>query len=217
MEKFCPDGKNWFSLLTRIICDTEPATGGPVDVAYMFGQTAQNQGSALKALASLWFGKKVKQIAISSMGAIKDCHPGYPSWKKELMAAGVPESEFCAVDPAPDLPPCTDSEARGLVALAKESGWKSIFVVSPPLHIVRAFISTVSAVRKAGADMLVYSKPGAADNWQETVVHSQCVAKGPRKDLLSGELERILRYHDQGNLMSAEEVLAYLDWRDAQK
>jgi hypothetical protein len=45
-------------------------------------------------------------------------------------------------------------------------------------------------------------------------VHSQGQARGARSELIGGELERIRKYHAQGDLASVEEVLEYLDERD---
>jgi hypothetical protein len=46
------------------------------------------------------------------------------------------------------------------------------------------------------------------------VVHSQGQTRGVRSELIGGELERIRKYHAQGDLASVEDVLDYLNKRD---
>lgn len=215
MGKFCSDGKTWFELLTRIICDTE--SGDIADSAYVFGQTSANQDSALLAAAALYQGKKTKNIVIGVLEGFGECYPGFEVWREKLAELGVPSEHIIAISIVGDPPANTNTEAKSFVRFALKNNWRRVYVVAPPIHVVRAFINTISANTFAGSGLMIYAHAGRPDAWQEEIVHSQCKARGRRKDLLFGELERIERYHEKADLVSAREILEYLDWRDAQK
>jgi len=78
------------------------------------------------------------------------------------------------------------------------------------MHALRAFATACSAVLQGGAPTALYSWVGDAQDWSETVTHSQGVATGPRVDLLDGELERIRRYAATGDIEPPARVLEYL-------
>ncbi|MBI2048864.1 MAG: YdcF family protein [Candidatus Liptonbacteria bacterium] len=198
-------------LITRILCDTAPRH--KVDAAYLFSETVDNEASVLKAAVFLYGLGPVNKLAVAHLGR-KFGYPGFRSWVKKLVAMGVPQKDVRLIPLAKDFPPSTDAEALGLVRYAKAKGWKSIYVVAPPLHQLRAFITTVSHAMKEKSDVKVYSFPGIPQSWEEHVVHSQGIQKGTRSELLAKELEKIERYYREGDLVSGEEVLGYLNKRD---
>ncbi len=63
--------------------------------------------------------------------------------------------------------------------------------------------------------LLLYSRPGSPQSWDETVVHSQGVLKARRAELIKAEMERIEKYRDKGDLASDDEIIRYLIMRDA--
>lgn len=198
-------------LITRILCDTAPRH--KVDVAYLFSETADNEASVLKAGVFLYGLGPVNKLAIAYLGK-KFGYPGFRSWVKKLVSMGIPQKDIYLIPLAKDFPPSTDAEALGLVRYAKANGWKSIYVVAPPLHQMRAFITTVSHAMREKSDIKIYSFPGIPQSWEEHVVHSQGIQKGTRSELLADELEKIEKYYRKGDLVSAEEVLEYLERRD---
>ena len=215
MAAFCSAEFRWFELLVRILCDARPALR-MMDVIYLYGQTEDNQSSTLARAVRLSKEARRPKVGIPLLGN-EAGFPGFEDWKRSLLSGGVAAERIVGVPLAEDLPPSTYSEALGLVRLARENGWERVCVVAPPLHIVSAFISTVSAVQRENYDLAAYSAPTNDVNWQRRVVHSQGVTTGTRKELLRGEFERLHRYHAKGDLVTAEEVLAYLDQRDAQE
>lgn len=198
-------------LVTRVFCDTAPKE--KVDAVYLYGQTPDNETSVLKAGVFLYGLGPAKMIAISASGAVAG-YPGFDGWKRKLIGMGVPDGDILGVPLSDDFPPSTHAEARGVVKCAEERGWKSIYVVAPPLHLLRAFVTTVSEALKQRSPLLVYSFPGIAQSWEEHVIHSQGIQEGTRAELLSEELKKIEDYYKKGDLASAEEVLQYLDRRD---
>lgn len=79
---------------------------------------------------------------------------------------------------------------------------------------MRAFVSMVSAVVKSKSDLSVYSFPGIPQSWEEHITHSQGILRGTRSELLANELAKIEKYYRSGDLVSAAEVLEYMDERD---
>lgn len=198
-------------LVTRVLCDTAP--DGSVDTAYLFGETKDNQESVLKAGALLYLTGPAEKIAICGL-AEGSGYPGVLSWREKLISLAVPEEDILEVPPAPDFPPSTHAEALGLARFAKLHKWKSIYVIAPPLHQLRAFVTTVTEALKEYPEFLIYSFPGVPQNWEEHIVHSQGIQKGTRSELLAEELKKIEKYYKKGDLLSAEEILKYLNWRD---
>ena len=86
-------------------------------------------------------------------------------------------------------------------------------LLAPPLHVLRSFVSTVSALYQADLQekVSVFSVPGVAVDWRGEVVHSQGRIRGTRAHMLDSEIDRILRYSEKGDLVEAERVLEYLE------
>ena len=128
----------------------------------------------------------------------------------------IPEDRIVGFPLATEIPPCTDAEARGLVRFAKERGWKSLVIVVPPFHAVRAFVSTVSPAIREYPELKVYSHPSQAPSWTEEVMCFQGMPRGKRASFIPKEFEKMERYLATGSHLAPEEILAYLDRRDAQ-
>lgn len=200
-------------LITRVLCDTAPPRGGKADAAYLFAETKDNENSAFAAVLLIWRLGRVKKIAICDLGNIAG-YPGAESWRKSLALLDIPRFAIVGVKPAPGILPSTDAEALGLVRFAKKNKWKTIYVIAPPLHQLRAFVASVSFAEKENRKLKVYNFPGISQRWEEHVVHSQGILQGTRSELIGKELEKIERYCKEGILLSAKKILAYLDKRD---
>ncbi len=206
-----------FELVTRILCDPLPET---VDAVAIFGETFENEDSMLNAAARCVQKDRARFIAVS--GEEGD-HKGEfrvssgKEYEEILVTRGVPRNKLVSFPLSTKFPPSTDAEAIGLVEYADRAGWTSIIVTVPPLHQVRAFISTVSAVLKANSPLRVYSFHGGLLSWTEEVFHSQSAPKAPRHEQFEGELGKLIRYAGKGDHASPEEILAYLNRRDTAK
>lgn len=198
-------------LITRVLCDSIPK--GKVDVAYLFAETSDNEASVLKAGYFLYKFGPARRLAISLLKRGYG-YPGFENWRRKILKMGVASKDLFGVPEARDFPPSTSAEALGFVRFAKMKKWKTAYIVAPPLHQLRAFITTVSSVIKEKSNLKVYSFPGTAQNWLEHVVHSQGILRGSRHALIRNELQKIERYRKKGDLISAREVLDYLNKRD---
>lgn len=226
MEKenrsFCEDAGVLFEALLRVLQDTAPPEA-TADAGYLFGETVDNDEEPLKTLYGLWKNGKVKYMAVHDHGiddpTITSVVVGFSRWRARLLEMGVGGQDSEAIVSVPSgtdkFPHSTDAECLGLVRIAAKRGWKSVYLVSPPLHQFRAFVSTVSAILRAYSDLRVYNCPVVVPSWQEVVAHSQTAPRAARKDQIAGELAKVRKYCAKGDLATANEVLYYLDRRDA--
>lgn len=199
-------------LLSHIICcDDIPEE---VDAAVIFGETKANTFALLDALrlAHMRFG--AKKIAVSAGYALgESIVADFEDIRNDLFGLlGISNFNdiFIQFPLSKKLPPCTDAEAIGLVDFTREQGWKSVYLIAPPLHQFRAFYSLASAILKAGSDLVVWNWVSGTRGWNERIKHSQTAPEDIRWNLLSGELEKIETYFRKGDHVSAKEVLEYI-------
>src|SRR5258708_1286070 len=196
-------------LVTRVLCDTA-APARLADAAYLFGETADNESSGLAA--ALLAGKlgRAKRIALCGE---KGSHgyPGFDNWKKKLVQLGITAASIVGIPISHAFPPSTHAEAWGLAQHAKKNKWKNIYVVAPPMHQLRAFVTTVTAFTREGAPTRIFNFVGLPQRWEEHIIHSQGIQEGTRSELLGEELKKIEKYYRKGDLISGEEVLKYLN------
>lgn len=199
-------------LVTRVLCDTA-SPEHVADAAYLFGETKDNEDSVLAAALLAWKLKRVRRIALCSAGEVAG-YPGLKNWKAKLIKLGIPAKSIVGIPLVSDFPPSTHAESWGLARCAKKNKWKNIYVIAPPLHQLRAFVTTVTAFKKEKTLTKIFNFVGLPQQWEEHIIHSQGVQRGTRSELLGKELKKIENYYKSGDLISGDEVLKYLDQRD---
>ncbi len=237
------------------LTDDRPPSGTPLPV-YLFTETPDNAESVLQRGAELFHaGKASHLLLIDNLGGSEPGYPGAPPWQRRLKEFGIPEKNVTLITfTEPVLH--TLSEACAMVRFATERNWNTVTIVAPPFHLPRCFLSAITAVRHLNSRLRVYAQVGITEPWNEHAVHSQKAVEGLRKDLIVGELRRILRYQRRSKLLrlitdglmfllaslkdgtlfgklrkigqyakqgspiplvSTDEALAYLEWRDGYK
>ncbi|CAD7924620.1 unnamed protein product [Amoebophrya sp. A25] len=95
----------------------------------------------------------------------------------------------------------------------------NLVIVAPTIHLLRAFVTTISVIVKRNLTeaVNVFAYPGENTDWNGRVVHSQGIAEGTRMALLGGEIARIERYYAKGDLVHPTAVLEYLQKRGKAK
>lgn len=206
------DGIVLDELLTRVLCDTGPRAK-VADAAYLFGETRDNETSVLAAGEYLWRLGRVRHLCIINQ---KRGHgfPGFESWKRKLVKRGIPPTIVLAVPLTTEFPPSTHAEAASLIRFATLHRWRRLFIVAPPLHQLRAFVSCVSVQKDKRAAVKFYNFVGFPQRWKKHIIHSQGVQKGTRSHLLRKELLKIQGYLEHNDLVSPHDVLKYMDRRD---
>jgi hypothetical protein len=166
-------------LITRILCDQRPA--GPVDGAYLFCTTVDNQTSQFVAARRLIRDRIARCILILESKPMSG-YPGSIQFRKGLVKSGLTKEQIRGV-PAGTLSSInTLTESEALIQFAKEKGVGDLVVVSPPFHQLRAFMTAVSVALRIHPKLEIYSFPGAAMPWMEVAVHSQGTVPCRRHD-----------------------------------
>jgi uncharacterized SAM-binding protein YcdF (DUF218 family) len=197
-------------LLTRILCDTRPAE--MADAAFLFGQTADNQDSVFVTAKDLLQNLAVRKILFMDTPPLSG-YPGYAAWRQDFIELGIAEEFLAGVPPTDTTILHTLIEAESMALYARQKKYTRIILVASPFQQLRAFMTAVTAVKRHYPALRLYSQPGKTLPWQEPVTHSQGTVTGTRSSLIAGELERIEKYQAQGNIVSTEEVLEYLNKR----
>lgn len=203
-----------FELMTRVLCESQ-VPWRDIDGVYLFGQTSDNEDSVLNMAVEIHTLLR-KRIFLCD-GETGHGYPGFPMWQKKLLARGVGEDSIFPIRTPYEKNINTHSEAESLVGFAKSNDWEKAVVVAPPFHQLRAFITAVSVAVREYPELQIWSCVGTPLDWGTRVRHSQGTTVGTRIELLAGELARIHKYYEKGDLISAGDVLSYLNRRDAQK
>jgi hypothetical protein len=194
----------------RILCDVLP--GIPTDAAYLFAQTPDNEPSVTGAATSLMMEAKTRRIMILDSPS-SNGYAGAEKWEELLNACGIGRELIDRV-PFNARHHNTLTEAEAMLRFAKERNYRSLTVTAPPFHQVRAFMTSVRLGCQFQLQLKLYSSPGVALDWMQRVVHSQGRLVTERRGLILEELKRIETYVRKGDLISFEEVIAYLNQRD---
>ena len=143
---------------------------------------------------------------------------GFSELKRSLQLLGCDAGRIVGYPLSALIPqPCTDAEALGLVGFAKESGWASLYVVAPVIHLPRVFVSMVSAAKRLNVKLKMYAHRPEGQDWNEKVFFSQSAPKARRIDQVPVELEKMREYFEKRDHLSPGDVLRYFDWRDHSK
>ncbi len=202
---------NTIELITRTLCDLQPKM--PTHGAYLYCQTRDNQKSIFQTAQFLLNHSFTSKILI--LGAkSKSGYPGFEEWKHQLLQLGISMEQIERVKKEGTSELNTLIESEALIRFSKQQRYGSIFVVAPPFHQLRAFMTAVTVSIREYPELLIYSYPGATMPWQEEVVHSQGTLIAKRLELIQKELERIEKYQEKGDLASFEQVLNYLNGRE---
>ncbi len=201
---------NTIELLIRTLCDIQPNV--PTDGAYLYCQTASNQESIFQAATFLLKNMLIPKIFILQIGA-KSGYAGFADWNQRLHQFGISENQIEGIILKETTMLNTLTESKALIHFAKHHGYNSFFVVAPPFHQLRAFMTAVTVALKVHPTLRIYNFHGTAMPWQEDVLHSQGVLKAKRHQLIHSEIERINKYQNKGDLASTEAVLEYLNNR----
>ena len=198
-------------LLIRILCDTRP--DGPADGAYLYCTTVDNQASIFQTARVLISHEIVTRIFILDAQAMSG-YPGVDQCRRRLLEFGLLDEQIEYVPYGDAASINTLIESRALVRFAKNREMRSLILVSPPFHQLRAFMTAATVALKGHPELAIFSHPGAAMSWMESVAHSQGTLQAQRRQLIQEELIRIHTYQDKGDLARFEAVLDYLNRRD---
>jgi hypothetical protein len=203
--------EDFFQLLPRIFCDYRDPTRGPFKLVYVFSETNSNWDSCFLRAVALANTGSMESLGIAEA----DLGHGYDGFGQSMLRLKelgwkyrIPIMKF-------DLKGNANTMSEAVLLAKRAQGLRGdIGVVAPPFHMPRAFMTTVTALK--GEPVRVYSIPGTPFPWMERATHSQGTLTNTRAGLLGDELKRLEKYRapEFGSMLSAREVLEYLDWRD---
>ena len=203
--------RDFFLLTPRIMSDYRPRVS-PSAMLYVYSNTPDNDASSLAFAARHYCAGFTRTIGVCE-GETAHGYAGFGSSCQQLVARGVPTRSIEPVKVEGNVN--TYSEASVLAKRCRELGG-DLEVVAAPFHIVRAFMTTVTALRNEGVRHRVYARVGEPLSWRKEATHSQGTLRATRAALLAEELLRLERYRAPqfGGMMTPAEVIAYLDSRE---
>lgn len=201
----------FFQLLPRIFCDYRDPRRGPFKLVYVFSETNSNWDSCFLRAVELANTGSMESLGIAD-GDLGHGYDGFDASITRLTSLGwkdqVPIVKF-------DVGSNVNTMSEAVLLAKRAQGMQGdIGVVAPPFHMPRAFMTTITALK--GIPTRVYSLPGVSLSWMEQATHSQGTLTNTRAGLLGDELNRLEKYRasEFGNMLSAQKVLEYLNWRD---
>merc|ERR1712187_1075408 len=126
----------------------------------------------------------------------------------KLRAAGIGENSVELVDFDHSGMIHTLVEAETVVRHVKKKGWKSLAIVAPAFHLVRAALTTASVALREYPELQLVPYAGSPLIWEEASAHSQGMV-GVRAEFLKSELTRIERYSRKGDIAPLRDLEEY--------
>jgi len=198
-------------LTQRIMDDDGPKA--KADAIIMYGQTKDNEDSIFLGVKRLYEKNLAERVVFGQGGKLVTRQDYLPDYQTKLIQLGIPSEAIIPLQITEALAH-THTEALAHIAHAKMRQWKNVYVVASPFHQLRAFVNTVSIVLRQYPELKVFSVLGTHLPWMDKAIHSQNVESGKRFELIQNEWKRIEAYHAKGDLVSARQVLDYLNQRD---
>jgi len=193
----------------RILADIEPPP--KFDVLYVYGETNDNKMSSF--LRAVELEPQAKAVAFLKTGTLLTEKYFECDYDKDLISMGIPKKKIFGTAITHGYAH-TNSEALAFVKLSKSKRWKTAVIVAPAFHLLRCFAETVTALSKLYPEMRVYAQVSKPLSWIKTVVHSQDVLRGKRYELIEEEAQKLTKYLNNGHLLTARQILNYLNQRD---
>lgn len=209
--------QDFFLLAPRVFADYRDPKRGKFSLVYSFSETTDNEDSNFIKVMELFRAGATDAIGICK-GSTECGYAGYEHSVGRLMHYGLDEIRDMAFIASVRVlgNVNTGSEAE---ALMRQTFFLrgDVGIVAPPFHLMRAFMTTVSAMYRLDKKFRVYPIVGAPLPWFDKVRHSQGTLVNTRAGLLGNELERLEKYRapNWGKMITPAQALEYLDWRDS--
>jgi hypothetical protein len=206
--------ETFFLLLPRIFCDYRDPSRGPYKIAFIYSNTPDNEDSSFLKAIELVNAGTVESLGTSE-GERGRGYEGFDHSVERLKILGL-KNNMPIVKFNVEGYANTGSEAQKLAEYARTIADGDIAIIAPPFHMVRVFMTTVTALKRNDVSIRAYAVPGIPLPWLQEATHSQGIIKNIRSELLVGELHSLEKYRaaEFGSMLSAKDVIEYLNWRD---
>ncbi|MEK6898382.1 MAG: hypothetical protein AABX28_03435 [Nanoarchaeota archaeon] len=191
--------------LIRVDSNEERLRG--VDGIYLFGETSDNEEASFISARKLLDKGLTKCVLIDDMPE-QNGFPGFSPWSERLLNDYGISPQALEIDTSKGYH--TLAEAESLVRYFSKENLNSSYIVASQFHLLRAFMTSSSVVIRENPELNFFACPGAEQDWNEVVMHSQGTTFGRRIDLIRGEVERIQKYTIKGDIESTKRILDYM-------
>jgi len=129
---------------------------------------------------------------------------GYERWYNILVQFGVSRDDILVLEAAGH----TGAEARNLLRLAKEYGWKKLVISSQPHHQLRCFLQAIALMDEEGWYPAVYNLPAPGISWHHEMKKPVMTGgTGATGDVLGTLPEHIVREFESIEMYAQEPKL----------
>ena len=128
-------------------------------------------------------------------------YKGFERWKETLVSFGVKENDIAIFKSAKH----TGTESTNMLLFAKKNDWKTVTIMSHPIHQLRCFLTAIGIMKSTGFFLKVYNRtfPLQRSDWirdltkivlgGNTVMGSNDIS-GNMQDHINEEYKRIIFY-----------------------
>jgi len=195
------------ALYQMVMNDQKPSW---VHGVYLFSETFDNYDSSFKAASQLMARDAAPEVFIIYGGGHGS--PGYANLYDEL-SVFVDKGRIMPINIDNPTGINTMSESIALVKFAYEEKRKLFYLVAPPFHMLRAFMTAASVAIRHGSEINFFAYPGAPQDLNKAVKHSQGRGPFPRWKWFELELESIKKYLEGKDIESIPKIIKYMQNR----
>jgi len=157
--------------------------------------------------AARLYKKGLAERIIFSGGAIDKNYGSYPFEEvlPRLLQMGIPEEAIIFEKKSRH----TQEQAREVIILAIEKGWKRLILVASHEHQCRAYLTFLREIIDTHCGILLYNAPVRNLLWFSESKW------GVRFDRLKAEFARMETYLKKGHLATFQEAIEYHKWKES--
>ena len=104
----------------------------------------------------------------------------------------------------------TRIESEEIIKWAQKNNITELIICAPPFHILRAFMTLISASIDLNYYIKIYCLTGIVDNWRENTISHQGNSNMSFNDFIESELKRIETYTKKGDIKETNKIWEYL-------
>ena len=162
----------------------------------------------LKFSAKLFKEKLAKKVLVT--GGFDNLPFAMPAEKmaKKLVKMGVPVKNIVVENESQN----TYQQGQETMKIVKKNKWQKVILVASHFHQLRAFLTFLKAMQKAGLKIQIFNMPCRNASWFERISFGKS-----RFELLKEELGKIREYAKKGHIASIKTALNYQKWKEQQK
>lgn len=177
-----------------------------VDSMYLFGVTSDNENSTFISARKLLDKGLTERVLIDNMPP-QNGFSGFSEWSKKLSELYGIHPQGLDIDTSKGYNTLT--EAESLVRYSSKENLNSLYLITPPFHLLRAFMTTSSVAIREDPGVNFFAYGGAEQDWNQVMEYHLWVTSR-RIDSIKSEIERIKKYQAKGDIESTKKIMDYI-------